>query len=423
MAQVKNETEEPRRIEWLRLSEVKKADANPKQHDIGEIVTSVRLRGFVELPALDERTRKLVAGHGRIEALVAMKKARAELPKGLKVAEDGEWLVPVLCGWASRDDADAKAYLVASNRLTEIGGWDDAQLSSMLADLARSGPDALLGTGYDADDVDRMLNEMAEVAKGETDPDAVPAVDVPWVKRGDLFHLGDHRLMCGDSTDAGDVSTLIDGSTIDCVWTDPPYGVDYEGKAGAIMNDGKAGLEALLRSVFGRCFEVLKPGGAIYVAHPPGDNTKTFVNTFIDAGFRWKQHLPWVKDSFVLGHSDYHYAHEMIIYGCKPGEGRWGRGGIGWFGDNSQTSVFTFPKPKRSEEHPTMKPVELVEACLRNSSAPGHRVFEPFSGSGTTLMACERLGRQARAMELDPKFAQVAIERWQAFTGKQAVKA
>jgi ParB-like chromosome segregation protein Spo0J len=168
---------EPRRVEYTRLSEVRRADANPKLHDVGEIVTSIKKRGFVELPAVDERTGKLVAGHGRIEALAALKKDGGELPKGLKLADDGEWLVPVLHGWASKDDTDAKAYLVASNRLVEVGGWDDAALESLLVSIAKEGgAEALLGTGYDGDDVDKILSDLAK------EPSAVK-------HQGDVFQV------------------------------------------------------------------------------------------------------------------------------------------------------------------------------------------------------------------------------------------
>jgi hypothetical protein len=168
---------EPRRIEYTRLADVKSATANPHTHDIGEIVTSIRKRGFVELPAVDERTCRLVAGHGRIEALQALKKDGAELPRGLKLADDGEWLVPILRGWASKDEADAKAYLVASNRLVELGGWDQEGLDALLVEIAKEGgAEALLGTGYDGDDVDKILNDLAKEA---------PAIK----QQGDLFQV------------------------------------------------------------------------------------------------------------------------------------------------------------------------------------------------------------------------------------------
>jgi DNA modification methylase len=412
-------TDDPRRIEYTRLADVRRADVNPKQHDLGEIVTSIRKRGFVELPAVDERTGKLVAGHGRIEALAALKKDGAGLPKGLKQDADGEWLVPVLHGWASKDDADAKAYLVASNRLVEVGGWDDDALNQLLVSIASDGgPDALLGTGFDGDDVDRILNELAKPAEGLAEIDSLPDGDA--VPTGAMYRLGDHTLLCADSTKDESVARVLLGGGIDLVWTDPPYGVSYESAAGKVNNDGKDQLAPLLAAAFAQCFRVLKPGGHIYAAHPAGGHAAIFIDAIRAAGFRIKQNLVWAKDSLVLGHSDYHFQHEPILYAMKPGEGRIGRGGKGWYGDDSQVSVFSFPKPKRSDDHPTMKPVELVEAMLLNSTARGHTVFDPFSGSGTTLMACERLGRKARVIELDPVYVGRTIARWEAFTGRKS---
>lgn len=160
-------TEEPRRLEYMKLSAVKVATVNPKDHDIGEICVSIQKRGFVELPAIDERTGKLVAGHGRFEALAALKKQGAKLPAGLRI-EKGEWMVPVVRGWASKSDADAQAYLISSNRLTEIGGWNDETLAAELAKLANEGIEHLLGTGYDGNDVDKMLNERASLVTRPT---------------------------------------------------------------------------------------------------------------------------------------------------------------------------------------------------------------------------------------------------------------
>lgn len=237
---------------------------------------------------------------------------------------------------------------------------------------------------------------------------------------------GPSGLLC-DGCDAklpkteADVDRVMAGEAADLVWTDPPYGVDYESKAGKVHNDGAEGLPALLRGAFASCFRVMKPGAFAYIAHPPGANSLVFYDEVRAAQFVFKEGLVWVKDSLVLGHADYHYQHEPIIYAMKPAKaGRRGRGGEGWYGDNSQVSIFTIPKPKRSDEHPTMKPVELVEAMVRNSSAPGHLVFEPFNGSGTTLMACERLGRRCRAIELSPVYVARTVARWEAFTGKKA---
>lgn len=417
-------TMENRRLELMPLRDITGAENNPKKHANEDIGKSIGRFGYVEPVVLDERTQRLVAGHGRVQALrVARKKGDAP-PQGVEL-RDGEWFVPVLRGWASRSDAEASAYLVASNNLTTKGGWENAGLAELLQSLAQQ--QALDGTGFDEDAIDGLLKEVAleqKAKEGNMDPDDVPDVSDPGdVRPGHLYALGEHRLLCGDSTRAVDVDQVLAGEAADLVWTDPPYGVSYESKAGKVHNDGADQLAGLLRGAFASCFRAMKPGAFIYVAHPSGANSLTFYDEIRAAGFVFKAGLVWVKDSLVLGHSDHHYRHEPISYAMKPAEaGRRGRGGSGWYGDNGQTSVFEVAKPKRSEDHPTMKPVELVEAMLRNSSAPGHLVFEPFSGSGTTIMACERLGRRARAIELDPVYVNRTISRWEAFTGRKAEK-
>ena len=223
--------------------------------------------------------------------------------------------------------------------------------------------------------------------------------------------------MCGDSTDEADVNCLMNGEVAACMWTDPPYGVSYVGKtkdALTIENDGAAGLPDLLYAAFKNADQVLMGGAPFYIAHPPGAQQLVFLQTVVDVGWVIHEQLVWVKDSMVLGHSDYHYKHEPVLYGWTPGEGRPGRGahdGTHWYGDNSQVSVFEIPRPKRSEEHPTMKPPELVEAMLKNSTRRADLVYEPFSGSGTTIVACERLGRRCRAIELDPAYVAVTLQR------------
>ena len=209
----------------------------------------------------------------------------------------------------------------------------------------------------------------------------------------------------------------------ECMWTDPPYGVAYVGKTKAkltLANDTLAGNK--LFDFLSACFlaadqHALQRGAAIYhVAHPAaGALSLQFLLAFEHTGWRLHQTLVWVKDSMVLGHSDYHYRHEPILFGYTPGKsGRRGRGGDGWYGDNAQTTVFEVPRPKSSDEHPTMKPPELVAAMLRNSAPPAGLVYEPFSGSGSTMAACEATGRVCRAIEIDPKYVAVALERMSA---------
>jgi DNA modification methylase len=189
-----------------------------------------------------------------------------------------------------------------------------------------------------------------------------------------------------------------------------------------LANDTPEDLGGLLHRAFEAIDGILIPGARLYVAHPAGVHSVTFGERFLGAGWRLHQSLVWVKDRMVLGHADYHYRHEPILYGYKPGTGRWGRGHRGWHGGNDQDSVLEVPRPGASRDHPTAKPVDLIARCLKNSSSPGQVVVDPFAGSGSTLIACEQLGRVARMVEIDARYCQVIIDRWQAFTGERAVR-
>lgn len=341
----------------------------------------------------------IIDGHLRAEELASMEE------------------VPVLILDVNEQEADK--LLATLDPVGALAGKDDEKLIELLK-----------GVETDSEAVLSMLNELAgreiiEPFEGLTDPDEAPApVEEPYVKPGDLWVLGEHRILCGSSTEPGDVDRLMAGEKADVMWTDPPYGVEYVGGTKdklTIQNDSASGLPDLLRGAFG--LAPLRPGAPFYIAHPAGPQSLEFLLAVVDVGWVIRQGLVWVKNTFVLGRSDYHYRHEPIIYGVVPGaEGRFGRGGVGWYGDNAQDSVFEVDKPARNAEHPTMKPVELIEAMLRNSATKGSIVYEPFAGSGSTIIACERLGMACRAMEIDPRYVQVAIERWQAFTGRQAVR-
>ena len=260
---------------------------------------------------------------------------------------------------------------------------------------------------------------------GLVDPDAVPPR--PRTKRvrpGQLWALGEHRVACGDATDPVAIRRLVGEARIDVLWTDPPYGVSYVGKtreALRIQNDDAHGLQALLEGAFAAVAGVLSPGARLYVCHPAGPASIIFGQAFSGAGWRLHQTLVWVKDRIVLGHADYHYRHEPILYGYRPGPGRWGRGHQGWYGGNEATSVLEVPRPAASRAHPTAKPVELIARCLTNSSGPRDLVLDPFGGSGSTLVACEQMDRRAFLLELDPAYCEVAIRRWEEFTGERAV--
>jgi DNA modification methylase len=240
---------------------------------------------------------------------------------------------------------------------------------------------------------------------------------------------GRHVLLCGDSAAEADVARVMGQDRANAMWTDPPYGVAYVGKTKAALTIANDNLKGdALREFLVRCFAsaakcALTEGSAVYVAHPAGALSLEFLLAFREVGWRLHQTLVWKKDSFVLGHADYHYAHEPILFGYVPGAGRRGRGGEGWYGDNAQSSVFEVPKPRSNDEHPTMKPVELVATMLRNSVPVGGIVYEPFSGSGTTLVAAEGAGRVGRGIEIDPKYVAVALERLSAMGLEPALDA
>ena len=238
---------------------------------------------------------------------------------------------------------------------------------------------------------------------------------------------GGHRLLVGDATSADDVARLMDGETFRCMWTDPPYGVNHSGgskdprsatyRSGAkLKNDalGDPETQRLVTSAFTLAAEYGTAGASAYVAAPAVPLHRRFIDAMDNSGFTYRHQLIWVKDHFVFGRSDYHYRHEPILYG-------WLETGAHYFTDDrTQDGVFEVPRPKRSEDHPTMKPLALVATMVCNSSRDGEVVYDPFCGSGTTLLAAERLGRQCRAIEIDPRFADVILRRWEAETGREA---
>jgi len=324
------------------------------------------------------------------------------------------------------DISDQLAQERALRDNSQWGEWEEGGLAALLESLRVDGSD--LGVlGFDDTDLQKLLDSIS-YHPGLADPDEVPPLpEEPVTKPGDLWLLGDHRLLCGDATDPHDVSIVMDGQLSSCVWTDPPYGVNYVGGTKdklTIQNDSPDNLRQLLTGAFAALDEVLKPGAAIYVAHPAGAGSVVFAETFIAQGWRLHQTLVWVKSRLVLGHSDYHYRHEPILFGYKGGvEGRRGRGGRGWYGDNSASSVFEFDTPMRNDNHPTSKPVGLVEAMVRNSSRTGEIILDPFLGSGSTLIAAQQLGRKCYGLELDPRYCDVVVARWESFSGEKAVRA
>lgn len=367
--------------------------------------------GWVQDVIVNQRTGHVVDGHLRVSLAISRQ----------------EPSIPVV--YVDLSPEEEALVLASLDPLSAMAGSDKDMLAQLIADVAVDGP---LGD---------LLAELTDGAKRprNTDPNALP-VQVPTrAKTGDLWLLGDHRLLCGDSMLQADVARLMGDDKAAVMWTDPPYGVKYVGgtkDALQIENDEPDTLDDLLCSALRNATEALEPGAPFYIARPPGPLSLRFGLAIVAEGWRLHQEIVWVKDAIVLGHSDYHYRHETIlfgwtpdhetlVYGWTPGPGRSGRGkheGSRWYGDNAQSSVLQIPRPKASREHPTMKPVELVERCLQNSSRPAAIVYEPFCGSGSTLIAADNLRRRCYAIELDPRYVDVTVRRWEEYTGREAVR-
>jgi DNA modification methylase len=398
------------RVRMMAPARLELLPGNPRRGDVAAVARSLAEFGQVKPVVVNERTGHVVAGNHTVMA-----------------ARELGW-DKIAVHVVDLDEAREQALAVADNRTSELGGIDEAALLEMLESIVATDADLLAAASYSAANLARM-RPTAPPADPEPQMDRGDELAKKWgVETGQVWELGRHRVAVGDSRDAGTFDRLMDAPAA-VLWTDPPYGVDYVGKTTAklrIENDSAASLPALLRGAFGCVDEVLEPSARLYIASPPGPRGTDFRVAIAEAGWTFHQALVWVKDSMVLGHSDYHYRHEDVLYGWKPGAGRPGRGrhdGSRWYGDHSQTSVLEFARPKRSEEHPTMKPVELVEHCLGNSSQPGDVVLDCFLGSGTTLVACERMGRAGRGVEFDPGYAAVAIERLAAMGLKPTVAA
>jgi DNA modification methylase len=381
--------------EYVTTDRLRAHPDNPRRGNLAAIGESLRAHGQYRPIVVNRPTMEVLAGNHTLRAARELGWSRIAVTF---VAVDAE---------------QAKRILLVDNRANDLAGYDTQELVDLLSEL-----DDLAGTGYDDDALGDLLDELAPEPVGEDEPPPLPAE--PETRPGELIALGDHRLLCADARKPESYVRLLGDERCEAMWTDPPYGVAYEGKTKAalrISGDGASGLEDLLSQSFAAADCALSPGARLYVAHPAGALSLTFGKTFVRQGWALRQTLVWVKDQFVLGRSDYHYRHEPILYGHRPAEGRIGRGARGWFGDNAQDSVLEVPRPRASCEHPTMKPPELVERCLRNSTRRGELVLDPFAGSGSTLVACEATGRAARAIELDPRFCDVIVGRWERLTG------
>lgn len=369
---------------------------------VAQIAASIAEFGFTN-PILAGADGVIVAGHGRLSAAHKL---------GLE-------LVPVVV-LEHLNPTQRRALVIADNRIAENAGWDEAMLRIELVTLQDDDFDVSL-TGFDADALADLLEDGNN--DGQTDDDAVPEItETPISRPGDVWLLGGHRLLCGDSTKAECFESLLQGEQVDMVFTDPPYNVNYantakdkmRGTNRAILNDnlGDGFYDFLLAALMPT---IASCRGGIYVAMSSSE-LDVLQSAFREAGGKWSTFIIWAKNTFTLGRSDYQRQYEPILYGWPEGATRH------WCGDRDQSDVWQIKKPHKNDLHPTMKPVELVERAIRNSSRPGNVVLDPFGGSGTTLIAAEKSGRLARLIELDPKYVDVIVRRWQDWTGKQATR-
>ena len=390
-------------IELKPVSELTPYAKNSRTHSraqIKQIAQSMQEFGFTN-PILVKESGDIIAGHGRV--LAAKHIGLSEVPC-IKL----ENLSPL----------QIQAYIIADNQLALQAGWDFDILGRELFELQSAGFDLDL-VGFDPSELEKLIPEPARIYDEEIQDD-IPEVkqeDVR-VQEGDIWLLGQHRLMCGDATLEADVSKLMDGKSYHVLFTDPPYNVDYVGKtkdALKIKNDKmkEDDFREFLRKAFSNAFSHQVPGGSFYICHADTYGFD-FRYALMCASYQLRQVLIWLKDSMVMGRQDYHWQHEPILYGWKAGASH------RWYADRKQTTVWKFERPKRSVEHPTMKPVALIEYALKNSAKSKESVLDPFGGSGSTLIAAEKLGLNAFLLELDPFYCQTIIDRWESFTGQAA---
>jgi DNA modification methylase len=366
---------------------------------IKQIQASIREFGFVN-PVLIDGKFNIIAGHGRI------------------LAAKAEGIEKVPCVFVSHlTEAQKKAYMLADNKLALNAGWDMEMLKIEIEELQGLDFDLSL-TGFDDLEISAMFDENKEVVEDDFDVDAaIP--EEPITKLGDVWLLGKHRLACGDSTSGEVFVKLMAGQEADLVLTDPPYNVDYVGKTKdslKIENDKMQDEQFLqfLTDAFTRMYEHSKKGAAIYIFHSDSEGYN-FRTAFKQAGYSLRQCLIWVKNSLVMGRQDYQWKHEPILYGWKDGASH------AWYADRKQTTLVEFDRPQKSAEHPTMKPIGLCGYFIANSSKEGDIVLDTFGGSGSTLIACEQIGRTCYIVELDEKYCDVIIKRYETFTGEKAV--
>lgn len=390
-------TKQPTELETLNLKDLIPYARNSRTHSedqVAQIAASIREFGFTN-PVLIGQDNDIIAGHGRVMA--ASKLGLDKVPC-------------IRLGYLT--ETQKKAYVIADNKLALNAGWDDELLAIELTELDAEGFNLDL-TGFNDEELAALLN--VQEVEGLTDEDEAPEPEEnPVSVEGDIWQLGRHRLMCGDSTSIDAVEKLMDGRQANMLHTDPPYGVDYEGVPNDHLKDAQ--LEAFLHDALTCAYAVLAPASNVYVWH--ADITALeFISAFRSSGFTQARPptIQWVKPSLTMSQGDYHSQNEPCLFGWKTGSGRVR------VKDRKQTTIWKCDRTTEAKVHPTMKPVELCQRAIENSSDINGIVLDLFGGSGSTLIACEKVSRDCRTMELDPKYCDVIVKRWQEFTGKEAI--
>ena len=403
---MKNVNVECAHTEMMDIEKVIPNPRNPNRHgesQINLLAKIIKAQGWRAPITVSKRSGFIVRGHGRLMA--ARKLGLEQVPVDVQEyeSEAAEW-----------------ADLIADNRLSELSDMDMGSLKDLLLDLDTGDFDMDL-TGFDDKELEKL---MLQFHVGEAEEDnfdvgtALEEIDIPKTKLGDMYKLGDHLVLCGDSTSLDEVKRLLGGGKSDMLLTDPPYNVEYTGKtkdALTIKNDkqGDDAFRQFLTDAFQNANEVMKPGAVFYIWHADseGFNFRAACN---EVGWKVRQCLIWNKNSMVMGRQDYHWKHEPCLYGWKDGAGHL------WASDRKQVTVLDFERPSRSESHPTMKPVKLFAYQVSNNTKGEDVVLDLFGGSGTTIIACEQLNRKCYTMELDPKYCDVIIKRYIELKGSDA---
>jgi len=379
------------------IESIQEYKGNPRDNDgaVDSVAESIKLFGF-KIPIIIDSEGVIVCGHTRIKAARKI---------GLKS-------IPCIIADDLTSD-QLKAFRLADNKTAELADWDIEKLLAELKDIDVN----MEPFGFSEEEIQGLADKVFDIK----DDDA-PEVDMeaePITKPGDLYIIGDHRLLCGDSTDITSLELLVEGKSVDLLITDPPYNVNYEGGTDdklKIMNDHfstSTDFRAFLNAAFNAANSVMKPGAAFYIWHSDSERMN-FQGACEDIGWKIRENLIWVKNSFVMGRQDYQWKHEPCLYGWKEGAAHY------FIDMRNLSTLLEFNRPQRNEIHPTMKPIELFAEEIRNSSRPGEIVLDLFGGSGTTIIASEQLGRKARVCELDPRYCDAIVKRWEEFTGQKA---